>query len=122
MRVSSFSAFINQAHPPIEPYTLSAGGAFGVPAHLRGRALVGNTITCSPPKLGGAGIKVRYDWQVEAGNKNPHLAGQHQPKLTVTRAMFNRADEAKRILCVVTASNKGGNLVMNSGSIHMSRG
>jgi secreted trypsin-like serine protease len=58
MRVSSFSAFIDQRTPHIQPYTTGPGFRH---TRIVGVARIGNTVTCKPPKLRGAPFTLSYE-------------------------------------------------------------
>ena len=82
MRVSSYASFINQAKPVIQPYTTGPGIRH---TRIVGEARVGNTVTCKPPKLGGAPLKLSYEWSVgtKTGGFRP-LRHAHGPTLKIT--------------------------------------
>jgi hypothetical protein len=107
MRVSSFASFINQKNPVIEPYTTGKA-----PRHARivGVARLGNTVTCKPPKLGGAPFKLSYEWSVGRNENVVPIRSAHGATLKITKAVYERSLPAgSRILfCIVTARNAGG--------------
>ncbi|MDA0160367.1 serine protease [Solirubrobacter ginsenosidimutans] len=109
MRVSSYASFINQTDPVIQPYTT---GGF---RHTRivGKARIGNTVTCTPPKLGGAPLKLSYEWSVgtNTGTFKP-LRHAHGSKLKITKAIYNsaRPTQYRSLFCTATARNAGGSL------------
>jgi secreted trypsin-like serine protease len=116
MRVSSFRSFIDEARPPIEPFTAKRNAL----SHVVGRGKVGNTVSCKGPKLGGDAAKITYSWQVTTSTF-VDLKGKHGRTLKVTPAIFKASGPARRLLCTVTATNAGGSLDNESGSIHLSR-
>jgi secreted trypsin-like serine protease len=116
MRVSSFASFIGKSKLPIQPYTLRRGAI----SHVVGKGRVGRSVACQGPKLGGDPAKISYSWQVTT-NEFKDLKGARGRTLKVTPAIFRKAGIARRLLCTVTATNAGGSLDMQSGSIHLSR-
>ncbi len=110
MRVSSFASFINQAKPAIEPYTTGPG--FRHP-RIRGIARVGNTVTCQPPKIGGAPFKLSYQWSVGTSRGSFRtLRHAHGRTLKITKAIYKSARPAngRIVFCTATARNAGGSL------------
>jgi secreted trypsin-like serine protease len=107
MRVSSFASFINQKKPVIEPYTTGKGHR---QPRIVGAARVGSTVTCKPPTLGGAPLKLSYEWSVGRNGAIVPLRGTHGPMLKITKAIFKRAlpAEGRILFCTVTARNAGG--------------
>jgi secreted trypsin-like serine protease len=110
MRVSSFASFINRAKPVIQPYTTGPGFRH---TRIVGVARVGNTVTCKPPRLGGAPLKLSYEWLVgtdEGGLRT--LRHARVPKLKITQAIYNsaRPPEGRILFCIATARNAGGSL------------
>jgi hypothetical protein len=116
MRVSSFASFLRRPKLPIEPYTLRRGAI----SHVVGKGRVGRTVSCRGPKLGGDRPKLTYSWQVTLENF-VNLKGAHRRTLKITPAIFRKSGIARRLLCTVTATNAGGELDSESGSIHLSR-
>jgi hypothetical protein len=110
MRVSSYTRFINQAKPVIEPYTTGPGFRH---TRIVGLARVGHTVTCKPPKLGGAPFKLSYEWRVgtRTGGERT-LRRAHGPRLRITKAIYDLAQppEARILFCIATARNRGGSL------------
>ncbi len=109
MRVSSYAAFINQSKPVIQPYTT---GGF---RHTRlvGVARIGNTVTCKAPKLGGAPLKLSYEWSVGASDGGfKTIRHAHRAKLKITKAIYASARpvEGRFVFCIATARNAGGSL------------
>jgi secreted trypsin-like serine protease len=110
MRVSSFASFINRAKPVIQPYTTGPGFRH---TRIVGVARVGNTVTCKPPKLGGAPFKLSYAWSVGTDTGSlMTIRHAHEPRLEITKAIYDSARPANgRILfCTATARNAGGSL------------
>jgi hypothetical protein len=110
MRVSSFASFINDAKPVIQPYTTGPGFRH---TRILGPARVGNTVTCKPPKLGGAPLKLSYEWSVGTNTGDFRLIrGVHRPTLKITKAIYKsaRPAEGRRLFCAATAHNAGGSL------------
>jgi secreted trypsin-like serine protease len=120
MRVSSFASFINQVKPVIQPYTT---GGF---RHTRivGRGRIGNTVTCTPPKLGGAPFKLSYEWSVgnNEGGFTP-LRHAHGAKLKITKAIFDTAQppQFRSLYCIATARNAGGSLNTGLTSVRLKK-
>jgi hypothetical protein len=120
MRVSSFASFINRAKPVIEPYTTGHGPRG---PSIVGVARVGNTVTCKPPRLAGAPLKLSYDWKVGRNAVVVPIPSHHGPRLKITKAIYERSLPAghRRLYCTVTASNAGGSLGTSLGSASMKR-
>jgi hypothetical protein len=120
MRVSSFASFINRAKPVIEPYTTGHGRRG---PRIVGVARVGHAVTCRPPKIAGAPLKLSYDWMVERNVNIVPIRNHHGPRLKITKAIFERARPAghRTLFCTVTARNAGGSLGTPLGSALMKR-
>lgn len=116
MRTSSYTAFIKAKHLPIEPFSTSSGIS-----KILGKARVGQTLTCQPPKLGGDKAKLTYSWQVANGAGIVDVKGARHRTLKLTNAIYKQADVAKRLFCTATAANKGGSVGFGSGSVGMKR-
>src|SRR5215216_2509399 len=105
MRVSSFASFINRAKPVIEPYTTGPGVRH---TRIVGVARVGNTVTCKPPKLGGAPFKLSYEWSVGTNTGGFRtLRHAHEATLKISKAIYNgaRPVEGRTRFCIATARN-----------------
>jgi hypothetical protein len=110
MRVSSNSAFINQAKPVNEPYTTGPGLRH---TRIQGVGKIGHTVTCAAPKIGGAPFTLTYEWQVGTDTGGfQTLRHARGAKLKITKAIYTKARPAKlRILfCTATAHDAGGSL------------
>jgi secreted trypsin-like serine protease len=110
MRVSSFASFIRRAKPIIQPYTTGPGFRH---TRIVGVARVGNTVTCKPPKIGGAPFKLSYQWSVGRNSGvEPIPHATHGSKLKITKAIYKsaRPPEGRILFCTATARNAGGSL------------
>jgi hypothetical protein len=117
MRASSFSSFINDPKPVIEPFTLRPGSS-GLPraaagATIVGATQVGHTVTCKTPKLGGDPATLSYTWGLVQNTDRVRARGQ---KLKITAALYKQASSPRRLFCTATARNAGGTLGLVSGS------
>jgi hypothetical protein len=99
MRTSSFSAFINEPNPVIEPFPT---GDAPYPT-VSGVAKVGETLTCNPPPMGGSPAKLTYKWIFD----NKVISTKQTA--TATRAMVNRS-----VGCNITARNASGHFEMSA--------
>jgi len=119
MRVSSYASFINRAKPAIQPYTTGPGIRH---TRIVGEARVGNTVTCKPPKLAGAPLKLSYEWSVgtKTGGFRP-LRHARRPTLKITNTIYNSAGPAdyRPLFCIATARNAGGSLRTGLSSTRM---
>ena len=121
MRVSSFASFINQATPVIQPYTTGHGFRH---TRITGDARLGNTVTCKPPKLAGAPLKLSYEWSVGTNTGTfKAIRHAHGATLKITNAIYNSARPAnyRALFCVATARNAGGSLDTGLTSIRMKK-
>jgi secreted trypsin-like serine protease len=94
MRISSFTSFINEANPVIEPYPLDPDGAL---PNVTGVPKVGQTLTCNPPAFGGSPSKLSFKWIFN--NKTVST----KQTATATSAMVGHS-----VGCNVTARNASG--------------
>jgi secreted trypsin-like serine protease len=110
MRVSSFASFIHRAKPVIQPHTTGPGFRH---TSIVGVARIGNTVTCKPPKLAGAPLKLSYEWSVGI-DTGGFLALRHAHKATlkITKAIYKSSSppEGRTVFCIATARNAGGSL------------
>jgi hypothetical protein len=120
MRVSSFASFISTAKPVIEPYTTGRGGRH---TRIARSTRVGETVTCAPPKLGGAPYKLSYEWSLGTSTGGFRtLRHAHGPTLRITKALYKRALPGHGILfCLPTARNAGGSLSTGLASTRLRR-
>ncbi len=114
MRTSSFTAFINDPKPVIEPFTLHPGSN----ATVTGTARVGRTVTCKVPELGAARATLSYTWRLVQNTDRVRARGQ---KLKITAALYHVASSPRRLFCTATARNAGGTLGLTSGSVRLQR-
>jgi secreted trypsin-like serine protease len=97
MRVSSFTSFINDPNPVIEPFPTGDKPY----ATVSGQAKVGATLTCNVPPLGGSPAALSYRWFWN--NK------------VISRAKTATAIAGMRghsVGCTVTARNASGHMEM----------
>ncbi|HEY6889812.1 MAG TPA: hypothetical protein VI300_18575, partial [Solirubrobacter sp.] len=121
MRVSSYASFINQAKPVIQPYTTGPGFRH---TRIVGKGRIGNTVTCKPPKLAGAPLKLSYEWSVGTSTGGfKALRHAHGATLEITKAIFNsaRPAEFRNLYCTATARNAGGSLGTGLTSVRMKK-
>jgi hypothetical protein len=121
MRVSSFASFINQAKPVIQPYTVGPGFRH---TRITGTPRRGNTVTCTPPKLGGAPLKLSYEWSVGTNTGSYRtIRHAHGKTLKITKAIYNSARPARfrALFCIATARNAGGSLSTGLTSVRMKK-
>jgi secreted trypsin-like serine protease len=117
MRVSSFTGFITSKHPVIEPF--AKGNA--VPKII-GTARIARTVTCRPPHLRGAPATLSYGWSETQGQGVVTIPGARRSTLTITKAIYRRAEpHARRLFCSVAARNAGGTLELTSGSVPLKK-
>ena len=99
MRVSSFSSFINDPDPVIEPFPTGDTPYTTV----TGTAKVGQTLTCNVPPLGGSPATLSYRWLWN--NK----VISRKATATAIRAMAGHS-----VGCTATARNASGHIEMFS--------
>ena len=121
MRVSSYASFINQAKPAIEPYTTGPGSRH---TSISGPARIGDTVTCAPPKLAGAPLKLSYEWSLGTNTGSiKAIPGVHGATMKITKALYDRGrpKEFRSLFCAATARNAGGSLDTGLVSIRMKK-
>jgi secreted trypsin-like serine protease len=119
MRVSSYASFINRAKPVIQPYTTGPGFRH---TRIVGVARIGSTVTCKPPRLGGAPLKLSYEWSVGTTTGSPRpIRHAHAPTLKITTTIYKSARPARyrALYCTATARNAGGSLSTGLSSTRM---
>jgi hypothetical protein len=123
MRTAAFKAFIDSKKPVIEPFSSRHGGTFGPSlSKIAGTARIGNTVTCTVPKLGGDPYRLTYTWSVAKDAGFVAIPGKTKRTIKVTDAVYHFAiKESRRLFCTAVARNAGGSLAMVSGSVPMKR-
>jgi hypothetical protein len=116
MRTAAFTAFINQKKPVIEPF-LKRKNTAGV--DVRGVARIGASIKCVVSKLGGDPYKLSYSWVDTRLSGFVAIPGKTKGQtLKITRAIYRHLlPENRRLGCMATAHNAGGNLTLFSGTV-----
>ena len=121
MRVSSYS----RVHQPGETGHPAVHDRSRFPPHAHHRRGPDrNTVTCTPPKIGGAPFKLTYEWSVGSSNVDiVPLRGAHGPKLKITKAIYERSlpAVARIVYCTATARNAGGSLGTGLTSARMKK-
>ncbi|NLF25342.1 MAG: serine protease [Deltaproteobacteria bacterium] len=103
-RVETYAAWLTQ--PRIKP------PSFTRRPRISGRPLVGKTLRCSSRKIsGGMPLRTEYAWRAydPAAGSDTKIENNSTTRLRITAEHLGR-----RIYCVVTASNLGGNATNES--------
>jgi hypothetical protein len=109
-RVSSFRAFIGEAHPVIEPYPAAPLTELASTPKVTGIGRTGQTLTCHAPAFAGSPARLAYRWVLNFKTVS------RTPELKVTRAMIGH-----RMGCTVTARNASGHFTVFTGAVNRVR-